>query len=136
MNILGEIFDSKLNWGEYISNVIKKSKRSFQAIKVIKKYLPKSALLTLLKSSFYPILYYNSEIWLLQNLTKVHLNYVLAASALTLKIFESNQPVTDLRDRLSYVNLHKKLSYPTPRELISYNTSLILYKLFNSNEHG
>ena len=136
MNVLGVIFDSKLNWGEHISNVIKKSKRSLQAIKIIKKYLPNSALLTLLKSNFYPILYYNSEIWLSQNLSKVHMNYLLAASAIALKICEPKQPVADFSNVLSYVNLHKKLMYPTPRELILYNTSLILYKLFNSLEHG
>ena len=36
MKVLGMTFDSKLNWGEHISNFIKKSNKSLQTIKIIK----------------------------------------------------------------------------------------------------
>jgi len=38
MNILGQIFDSRLNWGPHVSRAIKGATTSLQAIKMIRKY--------------------------------------------------------------------------------------------------
>ena len=37
INILGVKFDAKLNWEQYISNIINKSKRTLHGIRLIKK---------------------------------------------------------------------------------------------------
>ena len=39
MNVLGVIFDSKLNWNEHIANCIKKSNKALHAIRLIKTIL-------------------------------------------------------------------------------------------------
>jgi hypothetical protein len=38
MNMLGVTFDSKLNWKEHVTNAIKKSNKSLNAIRLIRKY--------------------------------------------------------------------------------------------------
>ena len=63
INVLGVIFDAKLQWNEQVSFTIKKANRAFQAIKLYKKYFKPLELRTLLTSHFYWIVYYNSEIW-------------------------------------------------------------------------
>ena len=63
MNVLGVSFDSKLNWQTQIQQTISKSKKAIQALWLIRKYFNKQEMLQLITSSFYSILYYNSEIW-------------------------------------------------------------------------
>ena len=69
MNVLGVIFDSKLNWSVQVANSISKAKKSLFAIKLLKKYFTTNELRTILDSYFYSVLYYNANIWLTPNLT-------------------------------------------------------------------
>ena len=48
MNVLGVIFDNKLNWAKHISNQISKSNRALHAIKMIKKIFTLTEILALL----------------------------------------------------------------------------------------
>ena len=64
INVLGVTFDSKLNWGEHISNTICKAKKSLYALRLLRKFFNFQEMRTLLDSYFYSILYYNCEIWL------------------------------------------------------------------------
>ena len=41
INVLGVLFDSKLNWSHQVAQTIKKAKRVIHAIKLIKKYFAK-----------------------------------------------------------------------------------------------
>ena len=68
INILGVIFNSKLNWSKQIGNTILKSKRALNAIKLVKGYFSNKELLQILTSNFFSVLYYNSEIWHLPSL--------------------------------------------------------------------
>ena len=68
LNVLGVVFDQKLQWSEQISNCIAKSNKALTAIRLIKKFFNTGELLQLVTSNFYSILYYNSEIWHLNNL--------------------------------------------------------------------
>ena len=63
MNVLGIIFDSKLQWGPQESSTLSKAKRAVNAIRLIKNYFPTNELLQLITSNFYSVLYYNSEVW-------------------------------------------------------------------------
>ena len=52
INILGVIFDSKLQWSEHISHSIKRSMKALNAIRLIRKFFTKRELLSLITSNF------------------------------------------------------------------------------------
>ena len=68
INVLGVIFDQKLQWSEQIAHCTAKSSKALTAIKMIKIFFNTKELLQLITANFYSILYYNSEIWHLQSL--------------------------------------------------------------------
>ena len=68
MNVLGDIFDLKLNWQEHVHMAIKKSKKALQAIKLIRPTQTEVELLNIVKTKFFSILYYKAKIWLLPSL--------------------------------------------------------------------
>ena len=68
MNVLGVIFDTKLNWNAHVANAICKAKKSLYALRLLQKIFTDQEMRLLLDSNFYSILYYNSEIWLHQGL--------------------------------------------------------------------
>ena len=80
----------------------------------------KSELLTIIKSNFYSILYYNAEIWLIPALKVQLKKQLLSASASPLKLcyYGYNQDV-------SYEKLHETVKYPTPKQNTMFN------KMFN-----
>ena len=82
MNVLGVIFDSKLNWAKHVANQINKANRALHAIKMIRKYFTKDEILQLLTSNFYSILYYNYEVWHIPNLKPQLKQLILSASAI------------------------------------------------------
>ena len=86
MNVLGVEFDSKLNWSKHISKQIIKANKALYAIKMIKKYISQSEILTLFTSNFYSILYYNSEIWHIPMLKPELKQMLFAASAKALRL--------------------------------------------------
>ena len=81
INVLGILFDSKLNWNIHIASAISKAKKSLFAIKQLKKYLNSIEMRTLLDSYFYSVLYYNANIWLTPDLNSVMKHDLLAISA-------------------------------------------------------
>ena len=88
INVLGVVFDSKLQWSNQISQAINNSKRALHGIKLIKKYLTKNETKMLLTSIFYLALHYNCEIWLSQGLNVRNKQQILAASANALMILK------------------------------------------------
>ena len=52
MNVLGVVFNSKLNWQIHISNAISKAKKSFYALRLVKKYFNETQMRTLIDSNF------------------------------------------------------------------------------------
>ena len=80
INVLGVLFDQKLQWSDHIASCIAKSNRALSAIRLIRKFFTTKELLQLVTSNFFSILYYNSEIWHLQSL-KVNLKQKLLSSS-------------------------------------------------------
>jgi hypothetical protein len=76
INILGVLFDSKLHWGQHVTQAIHKANRALNAIKLIRKFFNSNELISIVTSNFYSILMYNSEIWHLPNLN-VNLKHAL-----------------------------------------------------------
>ena len=53
INVLGVIFDSKLQWADQISNCINKSMKALNAIRLIKKNFSRTELVSLVTSNFF-----------------------------------------------------------------------------------
>ena len=68
INVLGVIFDCKLNWSEHISMAITKANKALNAVRLIKRFFTSKQLVQIVTSNVYSVLFYNSEIWHLQNL--------------------------------------------------------------------
>ena len=112
MNVLGVTFDSKLNWQHLIQLAFKKSKQALQAIRLISNHLTKRELLTIIKSNFYCILYYNAKIWLLHTISPNSKNTIMSVSASPLKICCHVYGPTISLERLNAI-----INYPTPEQL-------------------
>ena len=131
INVLGVVFDSKLQWTNQVAQAITRSKQALHGIKLIKKYLTKDETKLLLTSNFYSILYYNSEIWLSNNLKVRQKQQLLAASSNALKILNN---VNDLG--ISYVQLHSKEKRALPMNFAKYRMAIQLYKIYNAEERN
>ena len=102
MNVLGVIFDSKLNWDAHISHAIIKSKKALFALKLLRKHFSTNEMRTLHDSYFYSVLYYNSVIWLTPAISSNMKQQLLSISANALRscLMNGNSDV-------SFENLHK-----------------------------
>ena len=126
INVLGVLFDQKLNWQPHVQKAIKKSKQALQAIRLIRPFLTKNELLNIIRSNFYSILYYNAEIWLLPSLTSNTKNKLLSASATPLKMC-----CLSYDPSVSFEKLHAYVKQPTPEQLTKFHTAILLYKSYN-----
>ena len=129
INVLGVIFDQKLQWSDHISHCIKKSSKALCAIRLISKFFNTQELLQLITSNFYSILYYNSEIWHLPSLKRVLKQKLLSSSAKAIKICAK----FDTGD-ISFINIHKMYKRASPDNFLLYKHALALYKLFWSRD--
>jgi hypothetical protein len=109
MNVLGVIFDCKLDWKTQVAIAIKKANKSLYAIRMIKKYFNPNELKILLNSHFFPILYYYSEIWLTPSLQTGLKQQLLSASANALRTC-MNYP----NRFINFDTIHKNLKKSTP----------------------
>ena len=126
INVLGVLFDSKLQWSEHVSKTILKANKALFAIKLIKRYFNQTELRTILTSNFYTILYYNSEIWHIPSLNPISKQQLLSASANALKLCNVyNDPFISFRE------LHLSNSRATPNQMIKYKHALLLFSIFN-----
>ena len=115
MNVLGVIFDSKLQWNDHIAHTIKKANSALHCIKLIKNYFTAEELRTIITSNFYSLLYYNSEIWNIPNLNAELKQKLLSISANPLKLCTPTY-----HDRMSFLELHNINKRATPIEMCNY----------------
>ena len=127
INVLGIIFDSKLQWGPQIASALKKSSKALNAIRLIKRFFDPNELLQLITSNFYSVLYYNSEVWHLSTLHHSLKNQLLSHSAKAIKICTRSSDVW----MLSFENLHEMAGRATPDQFQKYKLALQLYRTFN-----
>ena len=109
MNVLGVIFDSKLQWNDHIAHTIKKSNSALHCIKLIKNYFNVRELHLIITSNFYLVLYYNSEIWNIPSLGFKLKQKLLSASSSALKLCTPTY-----NDRMSFLESHNINKRPTP----------------------
>ena len=130
INVLGIIFDSKLNWHLQVNNAITKSKKALHAISLIKKYFTSSELLSIITSNYLSILYYNADVWLLSTLSPQIKQKLLSASAAPLKL------CTRLYDpSMSFETLHLINKRATPKQFTIYRHAILLHKYYNNESN-
>ena len=129
INVLGVIFDAKLQWAPHISHAISRANTALCAIKLIKKYFSKLELLGLLTSNFYSILFYNSEIWHIPSLKGNLKRMILRESSKGIR-----SCLTHSDPGISFINLHKNNNRAVPDQYMKYKHSLLLYSLYNDKE--
>jgi hypothetical protein len=105
------------------------SKRVFHAIKEIRPNFTKDELKTVITSYFFSILYYNSKIWHLQNLSFLAKKRLLSASALSLKLCTPNYDRSTSNLDLDHISKRA-----TPSKFIKYKLSILFYKIYRSNK--
>ena len=128
INILGVIVDSKLQSSDHIAHTIKRSTNALNAIKLIKKIFTQSELLTLIRSNFFSILYYNSEIWHLPSLKATLKQKLLSSSAKALKVWVK---LSD--NNVSFDTLHKICKRALPIDFMKYKLALCLFRIYNND---
>ena len=126
MNVLGIQFDTRLNWSGQVAKTIMKAEKALNAIRIIRRYFNTKELLQLLTSNFFSILYYNCEVWLLNNLKLNLKTQLLGASAKALKM-ALHYP----KHNISYLNLHSICNRATPNMFSDYKLALLLHKIYN-----
>ena len=127
INVLGVMFDSKLQWKAQVENAIKKSNKAKYAISMIKKYFTKNELNSLLTSNFFSILYYNCDIWLIPSISPRLKQCLLSASASALRMISGNYD-----KMISFNQLHTLNKRATPTQIMTYKHLLLLHKIFNN----
>ena len=126
INVLGVLFDSKLNWSTQVAQTIMKAKKTLHAIKLIRKFFRKDELKQLLTSNFFSVLYYNCEVWLTPMMDPRSKQQLLAASTMALKLCESQHD-----NMISYERLHEIHGRATPLKMMKYRLAIQLYKVYN-----
>ena len=129
INVLGVIFDSKLQWSNQVSQAVSKSKRALHGIRLIKKYLTKDETRMLLTANFYSVLFYNCEIWMSEGLHARQKQLLLSASANALKLLGNVQDI-----RISFAQRHIYQKRAMPMDFSKYKLSIQLYKIYNGND--
>ena len=128
MNVLGVMFDSKLNWNHHISMCINKAKKALFALRLIKKYFTQTEMRTLLDTYFYSVLYYNSCIWLVPEIGSEMKQKLLSISACALRSCIANN-----NSMVSFEKIHERNRKCTPLQIMLYQSALQLYKTLNFN---
>ena len=126
INVLGVIFDQKLQWTEQIAHCTANSSKALTAIKMIKKIFNTKELLQLITANFYSILYYNAEIWLLQSLKSNLKQKLLSSSAKAIQVC-----IKFCTRDVSFVDLHNTYNRATPEKFLLYKHAITLFKLMN-----
>ena len=125
INVLGIVFDSKLQWSEQIANASSKALKALNAIKLIKRYFNITELLQLITAKVYSILYYNSEIWHLPSLKQNLKTKLLSVSAKAIKTCMYPDPM------ISHENIYKMNNRASPESMSLYKLSIQIFNLSN-----
>ena len=123
MNVLGVMFDSKLNWSHQISLCISKAKKSLYALRLLKKFFTPHEMRTLLDTYFYSVLYYNACIWLVPEIGFEMKQKLLSISPCALR-----SCVWNSGNEISFERIHEINKKCTPSQIMLYQSALLLHK--------
>ena len=123
MNVLGVIFDNKLNWGPQVANVICKARKALFAVCLLRKFFSDHEMRLLLDSYFYSVLYYNAVIWLTPELSSSMKQSLLSISANALRSCMMLNCA-----EISFERIHIMCRKCTSSQIMSYQSSISLYR--------
>jgi hypothetical protein len=117
-----------LQWSDHIISAINRANGLLNAIKIIRFFFIKSKMINLVKSNFYSILFYNSEVWHIPNLSQdlKHCLSVPLSCALHVCLHYPDRSIP-------YLDLHKMNKRATPYIFCENNPALLFYKTFSNN---
>ena len=129
MNVLGVVFDSKMNWEDHVKKAISESNSNLYAIRLIRKYFSTDEIKNLLTALYYSKLYYGAEIWHIPGLQlKLKKNIKLAsANACKLCIPRGNVHL------MTHTEIHAQAKRALPENMCMYKHALMLYKLLRND---
>ena len=130
INVLGVVFDQKLQWSDHIAHCIQKSSKALTAIILICNFFTTKELFQLITSNLYSVLYYNSEIWHLHSLKANLKPKLLSSSAKAIKMC-----IKYCTNDVSFIKIHEISNRSLPENFLLYQYALLLYKLINSQSH-
>ena len=125
IRVLGVIMDNRLSWDQQINKVITDSRKSLQAVKLVRKYFNTEESIKLVTSLVFSRLYYASEAWLLPTLKEKLFNLLHSQSGKILKVVDKD---------LSYRQLHKQYNRATPRIFALYQTCVNFFNVMKSED--
>ena len=128
INVLGVVFDSKLNWQIHVAKAISKAKKALYSLRLLKKFFNNCEMRVLLDAHFYSVLYYNASIWLTPSLSPDLKQSLLSVSANALR-----SCLTHAGFDISFDNLHKIHKKCTPTQIMYYQLALNLHKTLNQD---
>ena len=82
----------------------------------------------LLTSNFYSILYFNCDVWLIPSLKPQLKQQILSASSKALMLSTPNY-----HNLMSYEQIHAINKRSTPKQILMYKHSILLYKVWNDS---
>jgi hypothetical protein len=127
MNVLGIVFDRKLNWSKQVQSATEKALRSKQGLGIIAKHLNSKELRILATALFYSRLYYGSAVWMQENMPKLHLQKLERASTSMLKIVLKNKWI-----QIPATTLHAQFTQATPSMMRDYSNALALFDIIST----
>ena len=128
MNVLGVIFDNKLNWNAHVAKAICKARKSLFALRLLRKFFSNTEMRLLLDAYFYSTLYYNAVLWLTPYLSTPMKQSLLSISANALRsCLLFNCP------DMSFIRIHSICQKCTPEQIMSYQAAIHLYKVINDS---
>ena len=137
INVLGVIFDNKLNWNAHVANAICKARKSLFALCLLRKFFTNQEMRLLLDSNLYSVLYYNAVLWLSPQLCASMKQALLSISANALRSCMLSNST-----ELSFIRIHSICQKSTPLQIMSYEAAIHLNKVINeiftmcSSEHA
>ena len=129
MNVLGLIFDHKLQWGAQVEKILREANSRTQAIRHIQQHLTRKECLAVAHGLFFSKFYYCSGVWLTDMLAKTLLQRLTTASNSCLRAALGYK----IKD-ISTSALHSKANILTPYQRSFYDKALIFWRVINSCE--
>jgi hypothetical protein len=117
--------DSRLLWDQQINKVISDSRKSLQAVKLVRKYFTTGETIKIVTSLVFSRLYYASEAWLLPTLKEKLSNLLRSQSEKILKVLDKD---------MSYRQLHKQYNRATPQIFAMYQTCINFFNVMKSED--
>ena len=123
--VLGVIIDNNVNWKDHINYIAGKISRDIGIIIKARKYLQKTALITLYYSFIYPYLTYCNHIW-----GATYVTNLMKLEKLQNKV---HRIICNIKRRDSIVHMYKELGVIKFKDINKYLIGRFMFRFCNAN---